>query len=140
MEGLRGGGRGGLPGNSTDAGRGRAQHKGCSHNSVANAFNISQWNCKGRRNRYYQLSILTTLYRSSTICLQETNYAQNIQEWVIFEKYRSFGRDEDHGVAIFVHNSLSQTEVTLNFTLEGFVCRTRFYNMLMLGQIPTPVH
>ena len=67
------------------------------------------------------------IHRPSVICLQETRL-QDQPDPTVLKHYHPYRRYEGHGVAIYIHKTLTQTEVTLNTPLEAVACRVRFNN------------
>ena len=88
-------------------------------------FNILQWNCRGLGNKYHFLPILIGTHRPSVICLQETRLDDHPDPQA-FKHYYPYRRHVGHGVAVYIHKTLPQTEVTLNTTLEAVACRVKF--------------
>ena len=84
-----------------------------------------QWNCRSVRNKDAHLSLLVNLYRPSVICLQETRLEDHPDPPAL-KHYHPYRRYDGHGVAIYTHKTLAQTEVTLNTPLEAVACRVRF--------------
>ena len=86
-----------------------------------------QWNCRSIGNKDSYLSLLVNIHRPSVICLQETRL-QDQPDPTVLKHYHPYRRYEGHGVAIYIHKTLTQTEVTLNTPLEAVACRVRFNN------------
>ena len=88
-------------------------------------FNIIQWNCRSLGNKEHFLSLLINSHRPSVVCLQETRL-EDQPDPPALKHYLSYRKYAGHGVAIYTHKTLSQTEVTLNTTLEAVACRVKF--------------
>ena len=90
-------------------------------------FKVLQWNCRSIRNKDPYLSLLVNIHRPSVICLQETRLEDHPDPPVL-KHYHSYRRYDGHGVAIYIHKTLTQTEVMLNSPLEAVACRVKFNN------------
>ena len=88
-------------------------------------FKVLQWNCRSLRNKDPYLSLLVNIHRPSVICLQETRLDDQPDPSVL-KHYHPYKRYDGHGVAIYTHKTLTQTEVTLNTPLEAVACRVKF--------------
>ena len=84
-------------------------------------------NCRTIRIKDSYLSLLVNIHRPYVICLQETRL-QNQPDPTVIKHYHTYRRYDGHGVAIYIHKTLTQTEVTLNTPLEAVACRVRFNN------------
>ncbi len=73
-------------------------------------FKLLQWNCRSSRNKDPYLSLLVNIHRPSVICLQETRLEDHPDPPVL-KHYHSYRSYDGHGVAIYIHKTLTQTEV-----------------------------
>ena len=79
-------------------------------------FALIQWNCRSIGNKLHNISLLLALHKPDVVCLQETRLEDH-HDPPQFKHYHSYRRHEGHGIAIYTHKSLPQTEVVLNSTL-----------------------
>ncbi|MCP4262523.1 MAG: RNA-directed DNA polymerase [Planctomycetes bacterium] len=68
---------------------------------------------------------IINLYTPQVICLQET-LLEDQPDPRMFRLYHSYRRYMGHGVAVYVHPTLPQSEVVLNSPLEAVACRVNF--------------
>ena len=82
-------------------------------------------NCRSLRNKDPYLSLLVNIHRRSVICLQKTRLDDQPDPSVLKHQHL-YKRYDGHGVAIYTHKTLTQTEVALNTPLEAVACRVKF--------------
>ena len=70
---------------------------------------------------------MLAIHKPDVICLQETRLGVR-PDPPQFKHYHSYRRHNGHGIAIYTHKSLPQTEVVLNSALEAVACRVKFGN------------
>ena len=104
---------------------------------MSSAFSIIQWNCRSLRHKLVNLRLLVSYYSPSVVCIQESHVDDRTADAEVeLNNYQLFRKDRPTrdcgatrgGVAIYVHQTLPCTRVTLNSSLEVVACRVKFGN------------
>ena len=94
---------------------------------MSSAFSIIQWNCRSLRHKLVNLRLLVSYYSPSVVCIQESHVDDRTADAEVeLNNYQLFRKDRPTrdcgatrgGVAIYVHQTLPCTRVTLNSSLE----------------------
>ena len=97
-------------------------------NKGKNNLNIITWNCEGLHSKEEQLSgSLIPLFNPVAILLQDTRLTKERQADYKFEGYTPYFKSIDSrasGVAIFVKNSIPQSEIEITTNLQAVAVRT----------------
>ena len=89
---------------------------------------IVQWNCRGLRANYNELSLLISKLNPSALCLQETNiptnYNNTMRSYSLFHtpSVRADGQPCG-GVAILVRNNIPHSPININSNLQVVAVR-----------------
>ena len=83
---------------------------------------VIQWNCRGLRPNFDELSILDVKHNSLAVCLQDT-FLKDTENITVrgFNLYHKFHETENRasgGVSILVNKNIPQSIVTLNTNLQ----------------------
>ena len=97
---------------------------------------IIQWNCRGLKPNFDELSILINDYRLVAICLQETFLKHKddvtIKYHSIYNKIFSEGEKACGGVCVIVINNIPHKPVSLNTNLQAVAVRLSLHNTMTL--------
>ncbi len=106
------------------------------------ANGIIQWNCRGLKSNFAELSLLVQEHKPAALCLQETFLKQNdtisIKHHTIFNKIYSEGDKAQGGVSIIVNNSVPHKELLLNTNLQAVAVRLSLHSTITLCSLYLP--
>jgi hypothetical protein len=106
---------------------------------------IIQWNCRGLRANYNELSLLIAKFDPVAVCLQETNipvnYTSSIRSYSFYQTphIRSDGRPAG-GVAVLVRNNIPHSLLSLNSCLQVVAVRITAPKPITVCSIYLPPH
>ena len=103
---------------------------------------VIQWNCRGLRPNFDELSLLIVKYNPLAVCLQITflKDTDNITDWG-FNLYLKFHEIESRasgGVSILVNENIPQSIVTLNNNLQAVAVKDTAHKTISLCSFYLP--
>ena len=94
---------------------------------------ILQWNCRGLKPNLLELNVLMQTHNPMIICLQETylepNFIPSVSNYIYYNSYAKTSGTKVHGgVSILIHNSIPQSMVNIQTSLQAVVIRATYSN------------
>ena len=84
---------------------------------------VIQWNCRGRRPKFDELSLLIVKHNPLALCLQETSLKDTdnitVRGFKLYHKCQETENRASGGVSIIVNENVPQSIVTLNTNLQA---------------------
>ena len=103
---------------------------------------IIQWNCRGLRPNFDELSILTNDHKPIAICLQETFLKNKVDITIkyhsIYNKIFTEGEKAHGRVSVAVNNNIPHKPVSLNTNLQAVAVRLTLHNTITLCSLYLP--
>ena len=100
---------------------------------------IVQWNCRGLKSNFDELSLLISEYKPVAVCLQETFLKKedsiSIKYHSMYNTYFADGNRARGGVTVVVNNSIPHRLIPLNTTLQAVAVRISLHNTITLCSI-----
>ena len=114
----------------------------CTNPSSVIMDTIIQWNCRGFRANYDEISLLLQKFNPVAVCLQET-FLKTDDKFTLknYSMYHSFSPNPDRasgGVCIIVNNSVPQSSVTINSNIQAVAVRVTLHKPITLCSINIP--
>ena len=103
---------------------------------------VIQWNCRGLRPNFDELSLLIVKYNPLAVCLQET-FLKNTDNITVrgFNLYHKCQETENRvsgGVSILVNENIPQSIVTLNTNLQVVAVKVTAHKTITLCSVYLP--
>jgi len=107
---------------------------------MANSF--IQWNCRGLRPNFDELSLLIQKHNPIAVSLQETFLKEtdiiNIRGFNLYHNFLETDNRASGGVSIIVNENIAQNTITLNTNLQAVAVRLTAHKTLTLCSIYLP--
>jgi len=105
------------------------------------ATNFLQWNCRGLRPNFDELSLLIQNHNPIAVCLQETFLKDtdniSLRGFNLYHKFHDAERASG-GVSILVNENIPQSVVVLNTNLQAVAVRVTAHKAITLCSIYLP--
>ena len=106
-----------------------------------NNSNFIQWNCRGLRVNFNELSLLIQNHNPVAICLQETHLKDtdkiSIKNHTMYNHYAQ-GERASGGLSIAVHNHYIHSQLDLKTNLQAIAVRLSLNKTITLCSIYIP--
>ena len=103
---------------------------------------VIQWNCRGLRPKFDELSILTVKHNPLAVCLQETFLKDtdniNVRGFNLYHKCQETENRASGGVSILVNENIPQSIVTLNTHLQAVNVKVTAHKTITLCSVYLP--
>ena len=103
---------------------------------------IIQWNCRGLKINFLELTLLVQLYNPIAICLQETHLKEtdkiNLKGYTMYNTYGNTGERASGGSTIFVRDNVIHSPVTLTTDLQTVAVRMSLDKTITLCSVYIP--
>ena len=103
------------------------------------ANKLIQWNCRGLRSNFDELSLLIQNHNPIAVCLQETFLKEtdniNIRGFNLYNKFQETESGVSGGVSIIVNGNIPQNVVNLQTNLQAVAVRITAYKTLYVQYI-----
>ena len=103
---------------------------------------IIQWNCRGLKSNFDELSLLINNHKPVAVCLQETFLKRgddiSIKYHSIYNKVFTDGEKARGGVSIIVSNNIPHKVISLNTNLQAVAIRLSLHSAVTLCSLYLP--
>ena len=103
---------------------------------------IIQWNCRGLKSNFDELSLLINDHKPVAVCLQETFLKRgddiSIKYHSIYNKVFTDGEKARGGVSIIVSNNIPHKVISLNTKLQAVAIRLSLHSADTLCSLYLP--
>ena len=103
---------------------------------------VIQWNCRGLRSNFDELSLLVVKHNPLAVCLQETflKDSENIavRGFNLYHKCQETEHRDSRGVFILVNENIHQSIVTLNTNLQVVAVKVTAHKTITLFSVYLP--
>jgi len=106
------------------------------------ANKLIQWNCRGLRSNFDELSLLIQNHNPIAVCLQETFLKEtdniNIRGFNLYNKFQETESGVSGGVSIIVNGNIPQNVVNLQTNLQAVAVRITAHKTLSICSVYLP--
>ena len=103
---------------------------------------IIQWNCRGLKINFLELTLLVQLYIPIAICLQETHLKEtdkiSLKGYNMFNTYGNTSERASGGSTIFVRDNVIHSPITLTTDLQAVAVRMSLDKTITLCSVYIP--
>ena len=103
---------------------------------------IIQWNCRGLKANFDELSLLINKHKPAALCLQETFLKEDdtisLKFHSIYNKIYTEGNKAQGGVSVIVNNSVPHRHIQLDTSLQAVAVRLSLHNTITLCSLYLP--
>ena len=105
---------------------------------------IIQWNCRGLKANFIELTLLAQSLNPTAFCLQETHLKTSDKDKLTLKNYSlysTFAKDDERaigGSSIFIHNNIIHSPVALNTELQAVAVRVSLEETITLCSVYIP--
>ena len=105
---------------------------------------IIQWNCRGLKINFIEITLLVQKFNPIAFCLQETHLKTADKDKLSLKNYSlysTFGKDDERaagGSSIFIHNNIIHSPVTLDTDIQAVAVRVSLKETITLCSIYIP--
>ena len=103
---------------------------------------VIQWNCRGLRPNFDELSILIVKHNPLAVCLQETFLKDTdnitVRGFNLYHKFQETENRASGGVSILVNENIPQSIVTLNTHLQAVAVKVTAHKTITLCSVYLP--
>ena len=101
-----------------------------------------QWNCRGLRPNFDELSLLIQKYNPLSVCLQETFLKEtdniHIRGFNLYHKFHDTENRASGGVSIIINENIAQSILDLNTNLQAVAVRVTAHKTFTICSIYLP--